>query len=114
MIFTVPLRVCQFSMSAAKSAGSSFGSISRRKEIFGCAVLTTVAALISSPLASVTPETWPLPVRILATSASVLIVAPNDRAAEAMAVATAPIPPRGKPHAPACPSASPMWWCSIT
>ena len=24
------------------------------------------------------------------------------------------IPPRGKPHAPAWPPVSPMWWCSIT
>ena len=53
-------------------------------------------------------------VRILATSAPVRSSAPNERAAAASAPVTPPMPPRGKPHAPACPSVSPMWWCSIT
>ena len=48
------------------------------------------------------------------TSASVLICAPNIRAARASAPDTPPMPPRGKPQAPDAPSVSPMWWCSIT
>ena len=114
LILTVPLRVCQCSMSAAKPAGSSARSSSRRNEIAGCAVVTTQEASISSPLASVTPATAPSRTRIRPTSASVLTVAPNPRAAAAMAAATAPIPPRGNPQAPDCPPASPTWWCSIT
>ena len=79
----------------------------------------TVPASISSPLASVTPATdgpGPRPgrVRIWATSASVRSCAPNERAAAASALVTPPIPPRGKPQAPAWPPVSPMWWCSIT
>ncbi len=77
-------------------------------------MVITVAALISSPLASVTPVTRPLRVRILATSAPVRTSAPTERAAAASALVTPPIPPRGNPHAPACPPVSPMWWCSIT
>ena len=42
------------------------------------------------------------------------ISAPKDRAAAASAAVTPPIPPRGNPQAPACPSTPPMWWCSIT
>ncbi len=74
----------------------------------------TTSASISSPLASVTPITRPSLVRMRATSASVRISAPNDRAAAAIALVTPPIPPRGKPQAPVWPSASPTWWCSIT
>ena len=73
-----------------------------------------MSASISSPPASVTPHTLPSRVRIWATSASVRISAPNDRAAAAIAVVTPPMPPRGKPQAPDWPSASPTWWCSIT
>ncbi len=47
-------------------------------------------------------------VRTRATSASVRISAPSERAAEAMASDTAPVPPRGIPQAPAAPSTSPM------
>ena len=110
----MPLRVCQPRMSSTKSGGSTAGSSSRRNEICGCAVVTTIGASMSSPLASVTPVTRPSLVRILATSASVRSSAPNERAAAASAPVTPPMPPRGKPHAPACPSVSPMWWCSIT
>jgi len=74
----------------------------------------TTGASMASPLASVTPVTRPPEVRICATSASVLICAPNIRAARASAPDTPPMPPRGKPQAPAAPSVSPMWWCSIT
>jgi hypothetical protein len=35
LIFTVPERVCQFSMSRTKSSGSSSASICRRNVIFG-------------------------------------------------------------------------------
>ena len=114
LILTVPLRVCQPRMSSTNSAGSTAGSSSRRNEICGCAVVITVVASMSSPLASVTPVTRPARVRILATSASVRSSAPNERAAPASALVTPPMPPRGKPHAPACPSVSPMWWCSVT
>ena len=76
--------------------------------------MMTTSASISSPLASVTPHTRPARVRIRATSAPVRISAPNDRAAAAIAPLTPPIPPRGNPHAPDWPSASPTWWCSIT
>ena len=76
--------------------------------------MTTTGASIDSPLASVTPVTRPSRVRMRATSAPVLTWAPYIRAARASAPVTAPIPPRGNPQAPACPPASPTWWCSIT
>ena len=110
----MPLRVCQPRISATNSGGNSASSSSRRNEICGCAVVITMPASISSPLASVTPVTRPSRVRIRATSAPVRICAPNVRAAAASAPVTPPIPPRGKPHAPACPSVPPMWWCSVT
>ena len=109
LIFTVPLRVCQALISATKSAGSTAGSSSRRNEICGCAVVTMVSASTSSPLASVTPVARPPLVRIWATSASVRISAPKERAAAESAVVTPPIPPRGNPQVPACPSTPPMW-----
>ena len=46
--------------------------------------------------------------RFNTTGASVLISAPNDRAAFAIASLTAPVPPRGMPHARRTPSISPM------
>jgi hypothetical protein len=101
-------------MSATKPAGSSAGSSNRRNEISGWAVVTTMGASMASPLARVTPVTWPSLVRICATSASVLTCAPNIRAARDSAPDTPPMPPRGNPQAPAAPSVSPMWWCSIT
>jgi hypothetical protein len=114
LIFTVPLRVCQARISATKSGGSAPGSSSRRNEICGWAVVTTVPAATSSPLARVTPVTRPPLTRILATSAPVRISAPDERAAAASAAVTPPMPPRGKPQAPACPSSPPIWWWSMT
>ena len=114
LIFTVPLRVCQPRMSARNPGGRTAGSSSRKNEICGCAVVITVAAFTSSPLARVTPVTWPALVLIFATSAPVRSSAPNERAALASAALTPPIPPRGNPQPPACPSTPPMWWCSIT
>jgi hypothetical protein len=109
LIFTVPLRVCHALISATKSGGSTLGSSSRRNTICGCAVVTTTPASTSSPLASVTPVARPPLVRIRATSAPVRISAPDERAAAASAEVTPPMPPRGNPHAPACPSTPPMW-----
>ena len=77
-------------------------------------MVITTGASISSPLLSVTPVTPPAFVRIRATGAAVRSSAPNDRADAASAALTPPMPPRGKPHAPACPPVSPMWWCSMT
>ena len=52
---------------------------------------------------------------IFATGAPVLIVTPLARAELAIASATAPIPPSGKPQEPRRPSpTSPIEWCAIT
>ena len=101
-------------MSARNGSGSTEGSTRMPNVTFGCAVATTMPASTSSPDARVTPATWPPGMtRILATAAPVRISAPNERAAPARALVTPPIPPRGNPHAPAWPSTSPMWWCSV-
>src|SRR6185437_10698757 len=78
--------------------------------------VTTTVAVSSSPLSSTTPLAWPVwSIWILATRALVLIVAPNSVAALAMALATAPMPPSGKPQLPSRPSpTSPIEWCAIT
>ncbi len=115
LIFTVPLRERQRSMSSTKSAGRSARSSSCRNEIFGCAVVITVGAAISVPSASTTPVTAPARVLMRATAASVRMSTPNERAAAASAWVTPPMPPRGKPHAPMCPSPmSPTWWWAMT
>ena len=69
---------------------------------------STVPASISSPDSRTTPVALPPLTSIRATGASVRISAPSDRAADAMASDTPPVPPRGMPHARNAPSISPM------
>ncbi len=57
LTFTTPLRVLKCSMSLTKSSGSSDGERCSRKAIFGCSVVTTSGAVISSPFARTTPRT---------------------------------------------------------
>src|SRR6266702_1542770 len=108
LILTVPLLLCQPRMSATKPAGRTAGSTKRRNEIVGCIVVTTVPAGTCSPVARSTPVARPARVVMAATSVPVLISAPKPRAAAASAAVTAPMPPRGKPQAPAWPPVSPM------
>ncbi len=114
LILTVPLRDCHRLISATNSPGSAPGSIISRNATRGWTVVTTVAAVSRRPSVSSAPVTRPPPAVIRVTGDPVQISAPNDRAAAAIAPLTAPMPPRGNPQAPACPAASPMWWCRVT
>ena len=90
------------------SSGSSFSSTRSRKVRRGSRLEDTTFACSSSPLARATPVTRPFLTSTCATGASVRISAPASRAAEAIASATAPVPPLAKPHARKWPSISPM------
>ncbi len=69
---------------------------------------STAEAPISSPDSRTTPVARPSRTVMCATGASVRISAPNERAADAMASLTPPVPPRGMPQARNAPSISPM------
>ena len=74
----------------------------------GARLDSTTDASISAPSSRATPVTWPSRVVSAATVASVRIVAPRARAADAIASATAPVPPLGNAQARKTPSISPM------
>ena len=79
--------------------------------VLGWAPEATIGAVWTVPSASVTPVTRPPDESIEATSASVWIVAPVERALEAIASEMAPMPPITWPHEPTLPSSSPSaWW----
>ena len=115
LIFTTPLRVFQCSMSATKSGGRCSRPTWSRNAIFGCSVDTITRARSSSPLSSTTPRARPFSTMTLATLAFSRTSAPCSRAADSIALATAPMPPSWKPQLPRWPSpTSPIEWCAIT
>src|SRR5687767_4557862 len=63
---------------------------------------------ISSPFSRTTPCAWLSRTMMPATAASARISAPASRAAAAMALEIAPVPPRASPHERNAPSISPM------
>ena len=72
------------------------------------ALEATALARISSPDSSTTPTAVPPSTRIRATGEDVRSTAPASVAAPAIAIDTAPVPPRGSPHDLKAPSISPM------
>ena len=79
-----------------------------RKVRRGSTLEPTWSANTSSPPSRTTPAARPPDVRIRSTPAFVRISAPKLTAAFASVSATAPIPPRWKPHDRDAPSISPM------
>ena len=94
--------------SDTNCGSSAPGSIRSTNVRRTSALDSTAPASIASPFSSTTPVARPPCTRTSATGASVLISAPSERAAEAMALLTPPVPPRGMPHARNAPSISPM------
>ncbi len=95
-------------MSSTKSSGSSFSPTIFMNVRRGSTLDETTVASISSPFSSTTPFAWPLTSLIFAIGVLVRISTPASRAASAIALEMAPVPPRAKPHERNAPSISPM------
>ena len=95
-------------MAAVNSSGKCRGSTNCRKLRLGSAADSTIFAWISSPFSSATPAARPPRTITLRTGAPVRISTPSDRADEAMAAETPPVPFLAKPQARNAPSISPM------
>ena len=112
----MPLRVCQPSMSARKPAGRCSRSTSRRNEIAGCAVVTTLGAAIARPVRQRHPGGAPVadvdpPDR--RAGADLRAERPRGRGQRARDAAHAAA--REAPRARPAPSPrSPTWWWSMT
>ena len=115
LTFTEPLRVRMRSTSWITSDGRCSRPTRSRYVVFGWALDTTCAALITEPSSSSTPIARPaVPTTIRATRAAVRISAPAARAAPAIAADTPPMPPSTHPQAPKWPSTCPIQWCIST
>ena len=108
--FTLPdePRIRKFLISVTKSLGRSVSSTIFKKESFGSKAEITLSALYSSPFLRATPIARPLLTITFSTDASVIILAPKYSADRAIAMLTAPVPPRWNPHARNAPSISPI------
>ena len=95
-------------MSSTKSPGSSFSPTIFMKVRRGSTLEDTTRASISSPSTRTTPVALPPLTLIRAIGVWVRISTPASRAASAMALEMAPVPPRAKPQDRKAPSISPM------
>ena len=108
--FTLPeeprIRKCLISWT--KSDGRSCSSNNFKKDNFGSRPEITISELYSSPFSKVTPTARPFFTFTFFTGASVMISTPKCSAERAMAILTAPVPPRWNPQARKAPSMSPI------
>ena len=95
-------------MSSTKSPGSSFSPTIFMKVSRGSTLEETTCASISSPLTRTTPVALPPLTLMRAIGVSVRISTPASRAASAMELEMAPVPPRANPQERNAPSISPM------
>src|SRR5882724_11801101 len=94
--------------SCKNSGGNSLGSKNFSNVRCGSTLDETTFAVSSSPLCSATPHARPSLTVIFATLALVRISTPASRAAAAIALEIAPVPPRLNPHDRNAPSISPI------